>query len=747
MGWPERRVLAVLVAILCLAPCTLLVALSPDLKPSQNVPTATAQTEPDWHSRSLSKKSFSDLKSTPSPDLVADAGGSVVSGGYGKSVGDAHERTTDKSDEQQEKEQRTSAMARLRQWASPTAPSSTAKELQDVEGTHARGDDKPEAAVEKRDKHVTPWSDDDAIRDLNADYPDHDELEDDIDDDIINKKESPKLGVPSRHHERYEQRQGQDGGQEEGTKRWRQQLVRESDDTRQDVKTQASGHASDLKEEPPQASRPSSGAPRESATIVGTKADPLRSEINFEGHKYEKVKSRNRPKWLSHLAGQRQTAGGGLGTEDLHVNHEGLQVLSPSPPHSLTTDEALTPAPLNGERDKHDGSSDVPSDLGVKEEHRQSSMEDNHDRVDDYNRTKESRINTSDPHDDKWSAMKQKKTAYLKSCPACQAGINEARTLRLQVLRDQLLDKLRMVPRFKSSPWRPKLPDQVFPDYLQHDESDVDSKYYARTTELIVLGRDLGRHRLRREGTGSYQFAVTGKVKGSVSSAELWVYKMADANDVHGQTLIITELDFRKGRHLQERSLVARLETKVQEGWVSFDVTRLVQRWEEAGQPAPMQLLAIRCKTCARTNYRAIFGAKSNFRPVLVMHLQSTEEHERKRRSTCDPEFDCCKFDLFVHFRDLGIHEVLHPRTIKADYCYGSCDRPDLGHYHHSQLMQNYRWNNDRPINSTLRERVKPCCVPVVLRQTSIMYYNNSLNTQINNGVVPNILVDKCGCA
>lgn len=47
-----------------------------------------------------------------------------------------------------------------------------------------------------------------------------------------------------------------------------------------------------------------------------------------------------------------------------------------------------------------------------------------------------------------------------------------------------------MVPRFKSSPWRPKLPDQVFPDYLQHDESDVDSKYYARTTELIVLGRD-----------------------------------------------------------------------------------------------------------------------------------------------------------------------------------------------------------------------------------------------------------------
>ena len=78
------------------------------------------------------------------------------------------------------------------------------------------------------------------------------------------------------------------------------------------------------------------------------------------------------------------------------------------------------------------------------------------------------------------------------------------------------------------------------------------------------------RHRLRKARTGSYQFGVTGKVKGDVTSAALWVYKMKDAHDVHEQTLVLTELHFSKRQRLRERSLVARLDTQVQEGWCAL---------------------------------------------------------------------------------------------------------------------------------------------------------------------------------
>lgn len=352
-----------------------------------------------------------------------------------------------------------------------------------------------------------------------------------------------------------------------------------------------------------------------------------------------------------------------------------------------------------------------------------------------------------------WQEWKriQKAQAFGKSCPGCeklQAGVTKAKELRQMVLRDQLIDKLRLVQVFKQRPWPPKLPDAVFPDAMQHDQPHYDDHYYAKPTELIIFGRDLPRrYRLRRAGTGSYQFGVTRKVQGRVTSAELWVYKMSDANDVHGQTLVITELHFSKRKRLRERSMVMRTDTHVQEGWMRFDVTRLVQRWVKNKTPESLQMLAIRCKTCHRTSYRAIFGAKSNFRPVLVVHEQSARAVVRERRaSQCDPSVTCCRFDLQLNFRDLGIHEIFYPRTIKADYCYGTCDRPDAAHHNHTVLIQRHRFASFSHVNDTMRERLQPCCVPVVLREASIMHYlNDGLDTQVST--VPNLLVDKCGCA
>ncbi|KAL8588381.1 hypothetical protein ACOMHN_028688 [Nucella lapillus] len=348
----------------------------------------------------------------------------------------------------------------------------------------------------------------------------------------------------------------------------------------------------------------------------------------------------------------------------------------------------------------------------------------------------------------KWKSGRRSKP-FRKGCPGCtetEMKQAEARELHKQVLKAQLLDKLRLVPTFQKQPWPPKLPDQVFPDMAQGDQGLHDDRYYAIPTQLLLLGHDLGpRHRLKKPRTGTYQFDVGGKVQGEVRSARLWVYKMGDTNYVHEQTLVITELQRTRKRRLRERSLVARLDTHVQEGWVSFDVTRQVRRWIENRTPASLQLLAIRCKTCHHTNYRAIFGVKSHFRPVLVIRESRERPDPRERRSECDPSNGCCKFDMTVTFAELGIHEILRPLSIKADYCYGTCERPDAFHYNHTMIVQHMRFNSHAD-NATLREELQPCCVPVVLREATIYHYLNAgLDSQVS--LVPNLLVDRCGCA
>ena len=143
-----------------------------------------------------------------------------------------------------------------------------------------------------------------------------------------------------------------------------------------------------------------------------------------------------------------------------------------------------------------------------------------------------------------------------------------------------------------------------------NNNNSLELRLSMRFLSIHLLSLSVGQDRLRKAGTGSYQFELTNKVKGAVTSAHLWVYKMKDARDGHGQTLVVTELHYSKRRRLRERSLVARLDTAVQEGWVRFDVTRLVRRWMTGRTPAALQMLAIRCKTCHTTNYRAVFGVK-----------------------------------------------------------------------------------------------------------------------------------------
>ena len=76
---------------------------------------------------------------------------------------------------------------------------------------------------------------------------------------------------------------------------------------------------------------------------------------------------------------------------------------------------------------------------------------------------------------------------------------------------------------------------------------------------------------------------------------------------------------------------------------------------------------------------------QSHFRPLISIQQRPSdkkpESYTRSKRSTCDPEVSCCKFEMTVSFEELGINEIFQPTSIRADYCYGSCNRkfgPDI---------------------------------------------------------------------
>ncbi|CAL1540854.1 unnamed protein product [Lymnaea stagnalis] len=335
-------------------------------------------------------------------------------------------------------------------------------------------------------------------------------------------------------------------------------------------------------------------------------------------------------------------------------------------------------------------------------------------------------------------------------CPTCgNQGMteDEVKELRLSMFTDLLLQKLRMSPEDltqRSEKPIPKLPDEVFEQKFKDKRwDDVPEDFYARDEEVIITGEDMGRNCIKKDSTGCYSFDLQDKVKNTgIASAHLWFYKAKDRADVSGQTFIVYELGLARSGLLQEKSQIARKELQTMGDWVNINVTRYVTSWLE--KRTANQMLAVRCKTCATRNYKALYGAKHGYKPILVIKYLKGFYDVRKKRTetrTCNPQTECCKGNLTADFEALNMHNILQPKTLSVGYCYGYCDGIDQFTYNHTSIKQRIRWLHST--ESSMREQLKPCCVPLILKDTFIMTYENE---KIVTKILPKVIVEKCGC-
>ncbi|XP_078656017.1 bone morphogenetic protein 3-like isoform X3 [Branchiostoma floridae x Branchiostoma belcheri] len=162
-------------------------------------------------------------------------------------------------------------------------------------------------------------------------------------------------------------------------------------------------------------------------------------------------------------------------------------------------------------------------------------------------------------------------------------------------------------------------------------------------------------------------------------------------------------------------------------GWAEFDVTELDEDELEEGsgalrhQPEPLRHKRDVTKDCDEEEEEEDDDA----------FLTSRNETSPLPRS-------CCRRSLIVSFKDIGWDGwVMEPEEFDAHYCLGQCASYNLPGPH-AAIM-------DHVVSPVYQ--MKPCCVPVPgqMRDLLIRYSFDGGKT-ISTQLVPNIIVNSCGC-
>ncbi|CAG5134996.1 unnamed protein product [Candidula unifasciata] len=339
-------------------------------------------------------------------------------------------------------------------------------------------------------------------------------------------------------------------------------------------------------------------------------------------------------------------------------------------------------------------------------------------------------------------------------CPSCRQHTPTEeliKTMRLNMFKNLLVQKLRWDPASLSdnSGGRleeniPIIPDSLVEETLRDNAREYErDEFHARDQEIIIAGEDMGRDCIKLHVTGCYSFHLKGRIRGEVAEAQLWLYKMEDANDMIGQTVTVYELERLKSGRLYHSSMIASLDTMTKQGWVELNVTRSLVKWVDKRKGT--KLIAIRCVTCATRGHRALYGAKHGYKPLLVIKYMKDGHLLRSKRSiSCDPRYECCKLELLVNFQDIGMPHILQPRQLSVGYCFGECNENHSYTSNHTIIRQRVRWSQPSANQHSMNQQLKPCCVPAILKDIFIMTSDG--DGSIVRKLLPKVVVETCGC-
>ncbi|KAH7643315.1 growth/differentiation factor 11-like protein [Dermatophagoides farinae] len=179
-------------------------------------------------------------------------------------------------------------------------------------------------------------------------------------------------------------------------------------------------------------------------------------------------------------------------------------------------------------------------------------------------------------------------------------------------------------------------------------------------------------------------------------------------------------------------------------GWIHFRMEKLLTKWFENPE----------------TNLGIVIHAyDNNGQQISVIHSDDVEQDSplrpfieigvdrknpsqsiRRKRTiglNCEDksaEVRCCRYPLTVDFEQFGWDWIIAPKRYQANYCSGECPFVLMNQYPHTHLIQQINMN-----------AIGPCCSPRKMSSISMLYLDSDYN--VIYGILPNMVVERCGCS
>ncbi|XP_019632507.1 PREDICTED: growth/differentiation factor 8-like [Branchiostoma belcheri] len=346
------------------------------------------------------------------------------------------------------------------------------------------------------------------------------------------------------------------------------------------------------------------------------------------------------------------------------------------------------------------------------------------------------------------------------SCPSCRmqadylksADPDEVKRLRLEVIKQQILSKLRMsdrpnitVPRTAiPRPLADENPPEVSLQPQVEANLDIDD-FYGRTTQIIIFPEAGERNCHRKRAKHCFTFVLpAGAQHGTVSSAQLWFHPLVSNPPPSNVTLHFWPLFKSPQEDQRSRRMVlfSPAQRASRQGWADVDVRHHFRKWMSDATFYGIDVELV-CKHCPK-RVNDLIRTTGDHRPFLV--LDTGEPPVRNRRSVDCPDGrsnECCREKFYVDFKDIAWDDwIISPKGYYANFCTGSCQGNILPRYHHTSVLQRVALNQK---DRDTRLKLTPCCTPTKMSALSMLYFDN--DGYIFNKNLPNMKVDACGCS
>ncbi|KAJ9579092.1 hypothetical protein L9F63_024798, partial [Diploptera punctata] len=133
---------------------------------------------------------------------------------------------------------------------------------------------------------------------------------------------------------------------------------------------------------------------------------------------------------------------------------------------------------------------------------------------------------------------------YKSNCPGCVHTTSEVTALRIEMIKQQILKKLRLkVPPSVSMPLS-TLPKPLANGTIIRNSGIVETSrnlddFYGTTDQVIIFPQEDGK---KCEPASCFTFRLPAELQSEdVTMAELWLYKERDETNSENQTLMLSE--------------------------------------------------------------------------------------------------------------------------------------------------------------------------------------------------------------